>query len=108
MAIPGSSESGTWSRRFATRGAFRRPSRSSMIRPRSNRDTGRFVDGVHQPEHGRTRPMRSMGVRAFGRAVLVLAGFSLLLAGCTSTSTGGGPGNGAGPTGTADADPGTL
>jgi len=53
--------------------------------------------------------MRPMGVRAFGRAVLVLTGVALLVAGCSSTpSGGGGGGGGTGPTATAAADPGTV
>src|SRR5262245_6626098 len=44
----------------------------------------RVVDGMPRQLHGRTEPMRSMGVRALGRAVLVLAGCAVLVAGCTS------------------------
>ena len=55
--------------------------------------------------------MRSMGVRALGRAVLVLAGCALLVAGCSSNSSGGGGGGGGGPAGpaaTKDAAPGSV
>ena len=51
--------------------------------------------------------MRSMSVRALGRAVLVLAGFALLVAGCSTTPSGGG-GAAPGPTATAAADPGSV
>jgi predicted lipoprotein with Yx(FWY)xxD motif len=53
--------------------------------------------------------MKSMGGRALGRAVLVLVGCAVLVAGCSSTSSGGGGGGAAGgPAATKDAAPGTV
>jgi predicted lipoprotein with Yx(FWY)xxD motif len=55
--------------------------------------------------------MRSMGIRGLGRAMLVLAGSALLVAGCSSTPSGGGGGGGGGgasPTATAGASEGTI
>ena len=52
--------------------------------------------------------MRSMGGRALGRAVLVLVGCAVLVAGCTSTSSGGGGGTAGGPAATQAATPGTV
>jgi predicted lipoprotein with Yx(FWY)xxD motif len=51
--------------------------------------------------------MRSMGVRTLGRAMLVLAGCAVLVAGCSSNSSGGGGGP-AGPAATKNAAPGTV
>jgi predicted lipoprotein with Yx(FWY)xxD motif len=49
-----------------------------------------------------------MGVRALGRAVLVLVGCAVLVAGCSSTSSGGGGGTAGGPAATQAAAPGTI
>jgi predicted lipoprotein with Yx(FWY)xxD motif len=52
--------------------------------------------------------MRSMGIRALGRTVAVLAGVALLATGCSSTSSGGGGGANPGATSPAAVAPDTL